>query len=171
MLGKKKLVGAIAVAGGVLAMSGTAVAFAADGGQSGDSRPASAQQQSERPYTGPDPEDIYTGPGDHYTGPGDHYTGPDSDDIHTGPKGEQAPSHWGNPWPEHCSSEQPAVGAQQAERIALQRVPGASVIEIDLDRCYGLEWEVDLRKGAAEYEIEIDADNGKIVSFEQDRDD
>lgn len=77
----------------------------------------------------------------------------------------------GNPWPEHCTTEDPAVDAKQAERIALREVPGAQVTEIDLDRCYGMEWEIDLREGNTEHEIEINADNGQIISAEQDEDD
>lgn len=160
-MANKKLIGAVAVAGGILAMSGTAAAFASGDGDSADVRGASVQQQSDRPYTGPDPDDIRTGPDS-------HYTGPDSDDIRTGP---QDGAHRGNPWPENCSDAEPSVGEKQAERIALQRVPGATVTEVDLDRCYGMEWELDLHKGATEYEIDINADNGKIVAFEADEDD
>ncbi|MHA6805345.1 PepSY domain-containing protein [Salinifilum ghardaiensis] len=168
VMGNKKLIGAVAVTGGVLALGSTAVAFAGDGGQNGgqpaEVRPASAQQQSDQPYTGPDPDEIYTGPGE-------HYTGPDPDEIRTGPDADRAHPHRGNPWPEHCSTGQPSVDEKQAERIALKKVPGASVTEIDLDRCYGVEWELDLRKGNTEYEVEINADNGQIVSFEEDTDD
>lgn len=166
-MGNKKLIGALAVTGGVLALGSTA-AFAGGDGSSGsdpaDVRPASAQQQADRPaadgdgdrpYTGPDPGEIRTGPGDHYTGP----------------KPDRAHPHRGNPWPEHCSTEQPQISSEHAERIALEKVPGASVTEIDLDRCYGVEWELDLRKGDIEYEVEINADNGRIVSFEEDEDD
>lgn len=79
--------------------------------------------------------------------------------------------HRGNPWPEHCTTEDPAVDAKRAERIALREVPGAQVTEVDLDRCYGMEWEVELREGNTEHEIEINADTGQIVSAERDEDD
>lgn len=164
-MGNKKLIGALAVTGGVLALGSTAAAFAGGDGQSGshpaDVRPVSSQQQSQQQSDRTADVDD----GDRF------HDEQDRDEIRTGPKPDRAHPHRGNPWPEHCSTEQPPISSADAERIALEKVPGASVTEIDLDRCYGLEWELDLHEGDIEYEIEINANDGQIVSFEEDEDD
>ncbi|GAA2339756.1 hypothetical protein GCM10009854_15210 [Saccharopolyspora halophila] len=165
MTGNEKPFGAIAVAGGLLILGSTAVACTAEDGQTGSgaasTRPVSVEQ-SDAPTKGTDDDRPQTGPGDHYTGPA-------PDEIYTGPEPRWA--HAGNPWPEHCSTADPSVDAERAKRIALQEVPGASVTQVDLDRCYGMDWELELREDSTEYEIEIDADNGEIVSVEEDVDD
>ncbi|NHD18126.1 MULTISPECIES: PepSY domain-containing protein [unclassified Actinopolyspora] len=153
MPGNKKLVGALAVAGGVLALGGTAVAFGSGGGSAAEAAgdaPAEVRSVSEGNdagpdgvYTGPDPDEVYTGPGEGYRGPR----------------------------PEHCTKEKPAVNGDRAREIALERVPQAKVIEVELDRCYGLEWELELREGQTEYDVTVDARSGDVVGYEQDRDD
>ncbi|WP_438388949.1 PepSY domain-containing protein [Actinopolyspora saharensis] len=153
MPGNKKLVGALAVAGGVLALGGTAVAFGSGGGSAAEAAgdaPAEVRSVSEGNdavpdgvYTGPDPDEVYTGPGEGYRGPR----------------------------PEHCTKDEPAVNGDRAREIALERVPQAKVIEVELDRCYGLEWELELREGQTEYDVTVDARSGDVVGYEQDRDD
>ncbi|MFC7343499.1 PepSY domain-containing protein [Saccharopolyspora griseoalba] len=135
-MGNKKVLVAVGLTGGLLALGGTAVAFAGDR----DSDPVPAAEIG-------------------------HRTDPAPDQIPTGPRYEHD-----DPWPEHCSTEDPPIRAERAERIALGEVPGADVTGIDLDRCYGLEWEVDLRRGAAEYEVQVDARGGQVVEFDQDED-
>ncbi|SDQ89629.1 PepSY domain-containing protein [Actinopolyspora saharensis] len=171
MPGNKKLVGALAVAGGVLALGGTAVAFGSGGGSAAEAAgdaPAEVRSVSEGNdagpdgvYTGPDPDEVYTGPD-----PDEVYTGPDPDEVYTGP-GEG----YRGPRPEHCTKEKPAVNGDRAREIALERVPQAKVIEVELDRCYGLEWELELREGQTEYDVTVDARSGDVVGYEQDRDD
>lgn len=153
MPGNKKLVGALAVAGGVLALGSTAVAF----GSGGDPAAEAA---------GDAPAVVRSASEGHHTGPDEIYTGPEPDEVYTGP-GEG----YRGPWPEHCTKEKPAVNGDRARDIALERVPQAKVTEVELDRCYGLEWELELREGQTEYDVTVDARSGDVVGYEQDRDD
>lgn len=64
------------------------------------------------------------------------------------------------------------IGQAEAERIALQKVPGATVIKAKLDIDDGVPvYEVELVKGQYEYELEIHAETGKILKYEKDLDD
>ncbi|WP_016699911.1 PepSY domain-containing protein [Actinoalloteichus spitiensis] len=66
----------------------------------------------------------------------------------------------------------PKISYEEAERIALERVPGARVTEVELDEDDGrYEWEIELRKDRMEYDIDIDAVTGDIIGYEEDRDD
>ncbi|AUS80120.1 DNA primase [Actinoalloteichus sp. AHMU CJ021] len=66
----------------------------------------------------------------------------------------------------------PKISREEAERIALERVPGARVTEVELDEDDGRwEWEIELRKDRMEYDIDIDAASGDIIGYEEDRDD
>ncbi|MCI8622055.1 MAG: peptidase [Provencibacterium sp.] len=63
-----------------------------------------------------------------------------------------------------------SITAEEAQKIALNRAPsGASVVKCKLDYDDGRTvYEVDLRNGSAEYECEIDASTGRILSWEED---
>ncbi len=65
------------------------------------------------------------------------------------------------------------IGVEKAKQIALQKVPGATVVKAKFDRDDGKAvYEIELIKDIYEYDIEIDAVTGKILDFEQDtRDD
>lgn len=67
------------------------------------------------------------------------------------------------------------IGIERAKEIALEKVPGATVVEIELDIDDDgrdpAKYEGELRKDGYEYEFEIDASSGKILKWEQDRDD
>ena len=65
------------------------------------------------------------------------------------------------------------IGVVKAKQIALQKVPGATVVKAKFDRDDGKSvYEIELIKDIYEYDIEIDAVTGKILDFEQDtRDD
>lgn len=61
------------------------------------------------------------------------------------------------------------IDVAKAKEIALQRVPGASVIRATLDFDDGREvYEVDLVKGYTEYELKIDANTGEILEMDMD---
>ncbi|PRW64285.1 PepSY domain-containing protein [Actinopolyspora mortivallis] len=161
----KRLVAALAVTGGVLAVGSTAVAFGSGDAQqqapAGGGSPV-VREASGQPYTGPNPDDVYTGPD-----PDDVYTGPDPDDVYTGPE-----EFYHGPRPRDCTKDAPEVGADQARKTALERVPGkARVTEVELDRCYEFEWELELRDGDTEYEVTVDARSGDVLGYESDRDD
>jgi len=60
----------------------------------------------------------------------------------------------------------------QAKAIMQQKVPGATIVKIELDRDDGiLMYEGELVKGNMEYDIDVNANTGKIISFESDYDD
>ncbi|SDO98681.1 Peptidase propeptide and YPEB domain-containing protein [Actinopolyspora xinjiangensis] len=148
MPGVKKSVVAVAIAGGVLALGGTATAFG-----SGNDQEGTTSSEGDSPAV----REV--------SAPG--YTGPDRDEIHTGPwHGYRGPS------PKDCTSEDPKIDSERARRAASERVPsGARVTSVELDRCYGLEWELELRKANTEYEVTVDARDGDVVGYEEDRDD
>lgn len=54
--------------------------------------------------------------------------------------------------------------ANEAQMIALQQVPDAEVKKIELDEKHGqLVYEIELRKGYSEYDVEIDAITGTVL--------
>lgn len=70
------------------------------------------------------------------------------------------------------SSSSQYIGAEKAKAIALEKVPNATVVKVELDKDDGVAvYEVELVKGAYEYDIKIDAKTGKILEFEKDIDD
>ncbi len=61
------------------------------------------------------------------------------------------------------------IGENKAKSIALDRVPGASVIKVEFDTDDGRDvYEVELIDSSFEYELKIDATTGQIVEFDQD---
>lgn len=64
------------------------------------------------------------------------------------------------------------ISQSKAEKIALDRVPGAVLVKIKLDHDDGIAvYEVELIKGNYEYEIEINAKTGKILQVDKEYDD
>lgn len=61
------------------------------------------------------------------------------------------------------------ISLDDARRIALEHVPG-TVIEIERDDDDGVpEWEVEVRgEDGFEYEVTIDARNGRVIKIERD---
>lgn len=67
----------------------------------------------------------------------------------------------------------PLIGENKAKEIALERagLTAEEVIfdRVELDRDDGvLKYELEFRKGSAEYDVEIRADDGTVLSFERD---
>lgn len=61
------------------------------------------------------------------------------------------------------------IGAAKAKSIALKKVPGAKVVKVEFDNDDGVAvYEVELIKGNYEYELKINAKNGKIIEYEKD---
>lgn len=60
------------------------------------------------------------------------------------------------------------IGEEKAREIALQKVPGATVVSVKLDR-EGMtaEYELKLKKGQMGYEVEIDALTGAVTDYEE----
>lgn len=64
------------------------------------------------------------------------------------------------------------ITKDEAKKIALAKVPGASNIQIEKDIEDGkVVYEGEIKYNNMEYEFEIDAATGKILSWDEDRDD
>ena len=67
------------------------------------------------------------------------------------------------------------IGIDKAKQIALDKVPGATVVKIELDVDDDgndpAVYEGELKKDGYEYEFEIDAKTGNILKWEKERDD
>ena len=80
---------------------------------------------------------------------------------------------------------QPAVDRATAERIALERAGGGRVGEVEFDRADDDRddaddrddrddrdhWEVEVRNGAVEHDVDVDAATGEVLDHDIDRDD
>lgn len=61
------------------------------------------------------------------------------------------------------------IGTEKAQKIALAKVPGASIVKVEFDMDDGVPvYEVELRKGYTEYDIVIHAVSGTILEYEVD---
>lgn len=59
---------------------------------------------------------------------------------------------------------QVSIRQTEAEAIALEQVPGATIQKIELDREHGqMVYEVELRKDYVEYDVEINAATGAVI--------
>jgi uncharacterized membrane protein YkoI len=68
------------------------------------------------------------------------------------------------------------IGEEKARQIAIEKagIPsdGANFVRVELDRDNGIwHYEVEFRQGRTEYDADIKADTGEIISFETDYDD
>ncbi|WFR63929.1 PepSY domain-containing protein [Paenibacillus amylolyticus] len=70
------------------------------------------------------------------------------------------------------ASKQVKLTASQASNIALKQVTGGKVTKVELDHDDGrYVYEVELRTAQGEADVDIDANTGKVLSFDQDFDD
>lgn len=68
------------------------------------------------------------------------------------------------------------IGEERAKEIALERAgisaDGVRFDRVELDRDDGIwQYEVDFRAGKTEYDVDIKADDGTVLSFESDYND
>ncbi|MCZ1264934.1 PepSY domain-containing protein [Paenibacillus marchantiae] len=71
-----------------------------------------------------------------------------------------------------AASKQVKLTEVQASNIALKQVTGGKVTEIELDHDNGRYiYEVELRTANSEADVDVDANTGKVLSFDQDFDD
>lgn len=62
------------------------------------------------------------------------------------------------------------IGVEKAKKIALKKVPNATVIKVEFDKDDGVPvYEVELLRGRYEYEIKIHAKKGNILKVERER--
>lgn len=60
------------------------------------------------------------------------------------------------------------IGVEKAKRIALEKVPGATIVKVEFDKDDGVPvYEVELIKDEFEYEIKIHAKTGEILEMER----
>ena len=70
------------------------------------------------------------------------------------------------------SSGSGQISRRKARSIVLSKVPGATIIELQLERDDGIYvYEGEARKGNYEYSFEINASSGVIISWEKDYED
>lgn len=70
------------------------------------------------------------------------------------------------------ASKQVKLTAYQASNIALKQVTGGKVTKVELDHDDGrYVYEIELRTAQGEADVDIDANTGKVLSFDQDFDD
>lgn len=70
------------------------------------------------------------------------------------------------------ASNQVKLTVAQASNIALKQVTGGKVTKVELDRDNGrYVYEIELRTAQGEADVDIDANTGKVLSFDQDFDD
>ncbi|APU12160.1 MULTISPECIES: PepSY domain-containing protein [Actinoalloteichus] len=147
-----KIMAAIIGAAGLLAIGGTAIAL--DDRSSNEVSPSSFTTQQVDDWDDRDGRDDLDDRDDRDTGGRDDVRSPDA------AGGSQ------------ISRTEPAIGRDEAVRIAEEQAPGATVVEVDLGSDDGrLEWDIELRQDRTEWEVEIDAQTGEVLDVEQDRDD
>ena len=60
------------------------------------------------------------------------------------------------------------ISEDEAREIALERVGGGTVTEVEFDECEGrLIYEIEVKHNGVEYEVEIDAITGEVIKFEE----
>lgn len=72
------------------------------------------------------------------------------------------------------TKEAPKVNREQAVKIAQGVVPGARLVDVDYEHRWGkrpAHWDVELKTGTAEHELEIHATTGKVLEHDVDADD
>ncbi len=67
------------------------------------------------------------------------------------------------------------IGEEKAEELALNQIGitrnDVQYIKTEIDKDDGVwKYEIEVRQGKFEYDLEIDAKNGEIIKYEQDRD-
>lgn len=94
----------------------------------------------------------------------------------TGPASTAPAPTDGTPGTTTAPATPPASGGevteQQAREIALARVGGGTVTEVERDRDDNRPvWEVEIKWNGVEYDIDIDRETAEILEFDQDDDD
>ena len=69
--------------------------------------------------------------------------------------------------PQNSPSTSTFITKEQAKAAALKKVPGATVRKVELDREDGV-YELELRKGNVEYDVEVNARTGQVLFVEVD---
>ncbi len=71
--------------------------------------------------------------------------------------------------PKKSSKADKYIGVEKAKSIALKKAPNADVIKVEYDNDDGLSvYEIEMREGAYEYELKLNAKTGAVLEFEKD---
>ena len=71
-----------------------------------------------------------------------------------------------------AAQEKTTISSEKARSIVLAKAPGATIIEMELDRDDGrMTYEGEARKDGMEYEFELDAYTGTILKWDEERED
>ncbi|HEU4425899.1 MAG TPA: PepSY domain-containing protein [Pilimelia sp.] len=63
-----------------------------------------------------------------------------------------------------------AIHVEHAKALAEQAAGGGRAAKVELEWEHGrLVWSIEVLRGSAEYDIDVDAENGQVVRFRQDR--
>lgn len=77
-----------------------------------------------------------------------------------------------NPTGNTNTNTQATITAEQAQQKAMDRVGGGYLVKCELDHDDGvLKYEIEIKNGNKEYDIDIDANTGEIIKFNEEYDD
>ncbi|MEQ3550346.1 PepSY domain-containing protein [Pseudonocardia nematodicida] len=155
-------VAAVAATGLLLVGGGTALAVGAGGPGSPEvpHGPVTVASAQAGPSAGDDPAQLVPPELPAVTDAGSDDTGSD----HTGAAAAPAPA----------APAGPTVDRARAERIALDAAGGGRVTEIEFERADDDDrdhWEIEVRNGPVEHDLEIDAATGAILDHDTEHDD
>lgn len=70
------------------------------------------------------------------------------------------------------TNTQATITAEQAQQKAMERVGGGYLVKCELDHDDGvLKYEIEIKNGNKEYDVDVDANTGEIIKFDEEYDD
>lgn len=100
---------------------------------------------------------------DDYVGSGTNNNANTNDDTNTTNQNNNANS---------TNNTQAAISAEAAQQTAMDRVGGGYLVKCELDHDDGvLKYEIEIKNGNKEYDVEVDANTGEIIKFNEEYDD
>lgn len=70
------------------------------------------------------------------------------------------------------TNTQATITAEQAQQKAMDRVGGGYLVKCELDHDDGvLKYEIEIKNGNKEYDVDVDANTGEIIKFDEEYDD
>lgn len=70
------------------------------------------------------------------------------------------------------TNTQATITAEQAQQKAMDRVGGGYLVKCELDYDDGvLKYEIEIKNGNKEYDVDVDANTGEIIKFDEEYDD
>lgn len=70
------------------------------------------------------------------------------------------------------TNTQATITAEQAQQKAMDRVGGGYLVKCELDQDDGvLKYEIEIKNGNKEYDVDVDANTGEIIKFDEEYDD